>query len=164
MPTTPICARDLGELWFSGEGGGNLYDRITRDGRTSLSFYHRENNITLMGCTKEITDAAVKKERWLDWFINHYPGGPDGDIAPLTTPVSYCGLPCPTCDFKESHGCRGCHALGGKPFWGECPVASCSHSRDFSHCGQCPEMPCDQLKEFSYGHGEHMEQPPGKGC
>ena len=75
---------------------------------------------------------------------------------------SRCGLCCDTCSFKQSHNCEGCIALGGKPFWGECPVAQCCQDKGLVHCGQCGELPCDTLREFSCGDDEHCDKPPGK--
>jgi len=74
---------------------------------------------------------------------------------------SRCGLLCNECSYKESHGCIGCIALNGKPFWGECPVAACCQKKGFIHCGECPDIPCEELTEFSCGDSEHSDNPKG---
>ena len=74
---------------------------------------------------------------------------------------SRCGLLCNDCSYKESHGCIGCIPLNGKPFWGECPVASCCQGKGFNHCGECPDIPCETLTDFSCGDSEHSDNPKG---
>ena len=76
--------------------------------------------------------------------------------------LSRCGLCCDTCEYRESHGCEGCIASGGKPFWGECDVAKCCANKGLMHCGQCSELPCDDLRNMSCGEDEHCDTPPGK--
>ena len=172
-------------LYFSSDRNGNLHRRIASDGKTGLCFYHTRDNITLTGRTVEITDREEKKKHWLDWFINHYPGGPEGngfvlfrftterlslwvdgnllhlDRKEIAAPLSYCGLYCSHCEFRESHGCSGCHTGKGRPFWGNCPVADCCRKKGLAHCGDCPVFPCETLRGFSCGEGEHCDTPRG---
>jgi len=79
----------------------------------------------------------------------------------LLTVQSRCGLLCDDCGYRVSHGCAGCVALNGTPFWGECPVAQCCQDKGFAHCGECPDIPCAQLRDFSCGDGEHCDNPKG---
>jgi|GEM_PF-241184 len=79
----------------------------------------------------------------------------------LTPVQSRCGLLCDGCAYKESHGCAGCVALNGNPFWGECPVAACCQAKGYEHCGQCGDIPCDTLRDFSCGDSEHSDKPAG---
>lgn len=74
---------------------------------------------------------------------------------------SRCGLHCTGCEFKESHGCKGCIETDGHPFHGECPVAVCCQEKGFTHCGECPEIPCELLREYSCGDSEHSDDPKG---
>ena len=90
----------------------------------------------------------------------------DFEIAQLTVDQlfaaqSRCGLLCEGCTFRESHGCTGCIAINGNPFWGECPVAKCCHGKGSGHCGECPDLPCDILREFPCGDSEHCDKPAG---
>ncbi|MDC7225082.1 MAG: DUF3795 domain-containing protein [Spirochaetales bacterium] len=180
-----IHPENLKELFFSSDREGNLRQRLLGDGRASLSFFDESNNITLMGTCEEITCGETKKARWLDWFSRHYPGGPEGPeftlfrftteslslwvggeaykggIEEILTPLSYCGLPCDTCEFKEKMNCSGCYEVQGKPFWGTCPVASCAREKGLTHCGQCQGMPCETLRSFSCDEGEHGDNPKG---
>ncbi len=62
---------------------------------------------------------------------------------------SICGIDCDICKFKIEQGCKGCKAIQGKVFWGECELYQCNKSRKQSHCGQCSEFPCDKLNEWA---------------
>lgn len=70
---------------------------------------------------------------------------------------SYCGLSCAECTFRESTGCGGCIATGGKPFHGRCDVAECAVGRKRAFCGDCADFPCNTLKSYSYDetHGDN---------
>ncbi|MCL2520890.1 MAG: DUF3795 domain-containing protein [Spirochaetaceae bacterium] len=67
---------------------------------------------------------------------------------------SYCGLKCAECDYKEKHGCKGCIASEGKPFWssagGECEVAQCAIAKDVRFCGECLDFPCKILNKYAF--------------
>ncbi|MCL2707612.1 MAG: pyridoxamine 5'-phosphate oxidase family protein [Defluviitaleaceae bacterium] len=180
-----IKTKNILEVHFSSNLGGNKANRLQRDGRASVCFRSGSDNVTLVGDVEIKTDQETKNAYWLDWFIGHYSGGaadPDYAIFKFTTRrvslwidavgaefsvgdllavQSRCGLLCAFCSYKQSHGCIGCVALGGKPFWGECPVAKCCQDKGFAHCGECPEIPCDELRGFSCDESEHSDKPPG---
>jgi hypothetical protein len=73
---------------------------------------------------------------------------------------SRCGLACEGCGYIQSHGCGGCIETSGRPFHGECPVASCCQKRGFAHCGECPDIPCERLWAYS-NDARHGDDPPG---
>lgn len=75
---------------------------------------------------------------------------------------SRCGLLCAECSYKQSHGCGGCVATNGHPFYGECPVAMCCQNKGHAHCGECMVMPCEKLYTYSYLDPEHGDKPQGK--
>lgn len=66
------------------------------------------------------------------------------------TPIARCGIICSECSYKESMNCPGCIAKAGKPFWGECAVATCCIGKSHDHCGQCADFPCGTLNEFAF--------------
>ena len=174
------------ETYFATGLGSNKAARLRNDNRASVCFHQGGNNITLIGEAEILTDQPTKSRFWQgDGFLSHFPGGEtdpnycvvriktlrtslwvDGEYAgfsmdELLTVQSYCGLLCNGCSYKEPHGCAGCIALKGRPFWGECEIAACCQSEGYAHCGECPDMPCDILTEFSCGGGDHGDNPPG---
>lgn len=171
--------------YFSTNTSGNLATSIMNNNKGSVCIREDNNNVTLVGTFEIITDMNIKKELWIDWFINYYKQGvkdPEYCIIKFTCervslwidneyirfsleeikePQSYCGLLCEKCSFKESHSCGGCIKTKGNPFYGECKIASCCQSKGYAHCGECADMPCKMLYDYSYGDGEHCDNPKG---
>lgn len=180
-----IKATGINELYFSSNVSGHLIQSILNNPKSSVCFEKDGNNITLVGTAQLVNDPEVKKNLWLDWFINHYPGGLDDpdygiikftteyvslwmdrkvykfDVADLKQITSRCGLMCNSCEWKVPNNCKGCIASSGNPFYGTCRIATCAQEKELLHCGLCDEMPCELLKEFSCGDGEHCDIPKG---
>ncbi|MCL2811793.1 MAG: pyridoxamine 5'-phosphate oxidase family protein [Clostridia bacterium] len=182
---SPIKPKNIFEAYFATGTDANKTKRLLKNNRASVCYCLDGANITLVGTAEVLTDQATKSQYWLDWFIDHFSGGktdPSYCIIKFTTKrvslwidhegaeftidsllaiQSRCGLLCDGCAYKESHGCAGCIALNGHPFWGECPVAACCQAKGYAHCGECGELPCDTLREFSCGDSEHSDKPAG---
>ena len=180
-----IRPENLFEAYFSTNLSGNKAKRLLKDKRASVCYRKDGDNVTLVGEAEVLTDQEIKSRLWIDWFIEHFRGGetdPDYCIIKFTTKrvslwvgretteftigqlltvQSRCGLLCDGCTYKNTHGCEGCIALNGKPFWGECPVAKCCQDKGFAHCGECHAIPCETLNGFSRGDGEHRDKPAG---
>ena len=62
---------------------------------------------------------------------------------------SACGIDCDICKAKTEQNCKGCKAIQGKVFWGDCELYQRNQSKNQSHCGQCAGFPCDKLKEWA---------------
>jgi len=171
--------------FFTSGTDGPMATALKSDEKTSVCFRKENNNVTLIGNTVIIEDLKIKKDLWVDWFINHFPGGPEDPgycvvrfttkevslwidreqvnftIADIEKPQSRCGLLCNFCDFKESDNCKGCISSNGNPFYGECPIAQCCQKKELEHCGLCEQLPCAKLKDYSCGDGEHCDNPKG---
>ena len=48
---------------------------IRFNNKAGLCYCDGNNNVTLMGTIEILIDPEIKKEMWVDWFINHFPGG-----------------------------------------------------------------------------------------
>jgi hypothetical protein len=70
------------------------------------------------------------------------------------TQLAMCGLDCRLCEAFQSGTCPGCHAVSGKPFWGECRLAQCVTDRSLPNCSACSDFPCALLYEFAYDKDE----------
>ncbi len=62
---------------------------------------------------------------------------------------SICGIDCDACKFKRDGACKGCRAIEGKVFWGECDLYTCASGKNLLHCGKCKDFPCAMLKEWA---------------
>lgn len=45
--------------------------------KASVCFYAGNDAVTLLGKVRIIDDAESKKRYWQDWFVKHFPAGPD---------------------------------------------------------------------------------------
>ena len=160
-----IKQENIFTAYFSTGTDANKTKRLLRDKRASVCYRAGGNNITLTGEAIILTDQETKSQYWLDWFINHFPGGEtdpnyciikftakrvslwvdnvsaEFTIDELLTVQSRCGLLCKWCTYKESNGCGGCVETNGNPFHGECPVAKCCQEKGYAHCGECDNLP-----------------------
>lgn len=180
-----IKSEGIMSCYFSTNLSGDMAKAIRRDSRSSVCFHSNNNNITLMGDAEIIEDLSIKKDLWIEWFINHYPDGPTDpeycviifttksvslwvdreiakfDIEQLKKMTSRCGLLCQSCTYRETNNCGTCVATNGHPFYGECQIAVCCQEKNYQHCGECPNMPCSKLFDYSCGEGEHCDNPKG---
>jgi len=182
-----IKPEDIFTAHFATGMGANKTKRLLRDKRASVCYRADSNNITLVGEAEILTDQETKNRCWLDWFINHFPGGEtdpnycivkftakraslwiDNESAEfiiddLLTVQSRCGLLCRWCTYREQFNCGGCLAMKGKAPWGhgDCDVAMCCQNKGYVHCGECDVFPCENLRGLSYGDDEHNDKPEG---
>lgn len=71
--------------------------------------------------------------------------------------LTFCGLDCGQCEYREKCNCKGCRETGGKPFHGTCELAQCCIGRGHQTCADCGEFPCQLLTRYSYEatHGDN---------
>lgn len=61
--------------WFSTGLRSSKVKFFIRNSKASVCYREGGNNVTLIGDIEILTDPELKKQLWLDWFINHFPGG-----------------------------------------------------------------------------------------
>lgn len=74
--------------WFSTGLSSGKARCIQKNNKASLCYCDGSNNVTLMGKVEILTEPEIKKAMWLDWFIDHFPGGtedPNYCILKFTT-------------------------------------------------------------------------------
>ncbi len=171
--------------YFATDTSGAMGNAIKLISKTSVCFREGSNNVTLVGDSEIIGNKETRLQLWQDWFINHFPKGPEDpeyclvkfttkqlslwidsetsvfNLNQITTPQSYCGLICSGCKYRNTHNCKGCFESKGNPFYGECPIGKCCQEKGLEHCGLCSQFPCDQLNEYSCGNGEQCDKPKG---
>lgn len=76
VATRSFCsAPNLVHSYISTGTNGNLAKAIANNNKMSICVQSEGNNITMIGTAHIITDMKVKEAMWVDWFINHFPGG-----------------------------------------------------------------------------------------
>ncbi|NYB75587.1 pyridoxamine 5'-phosphate oxidase family protein [Sedimentibacter hydroxybenzoicus DSM 7310] len=75
-------------VWFSTGLSSHKVKFFKLNNKASVCYCDGENNITLIGTIEILSDPELKKQLWVDWFINHFPGGvtdPNYCILKFTT-------------------------------------------------------------------------------
>jgi len=93
--------------------------------------------------------------------------------------ISYCGLYCGACSFKQAFVQNDRNHLKGMPSYydrlkeeplddcpgcrlenicGQCNIRDCAQEKGFDWCSQCLEFPCEKINEFAHDGKPHHEE------
>lgn len=72
-----IKSESLRTVWFATALNSTKVKHFLRDKRASVCYNVDGHNISLIGEVDIVDNDQIKKELWLDWFINHFPLGLD---------------------------------------------------------------------------------------
>lgn len=70
-------ANGIKTIWCSTGLSGTKTGHFQKNPKASICFWKDGNSVTLMGKVSVKTDKRIREEMWLDWFIDHFPGGVD---------------------------------------------------------------------------------------
>ena len=70
-------AEGLKKIYVSTGSNSVKVRQFLKNPKAGLCFYGNGNSVTLTGTLVVRQDAQIKREMWLDWFIDHYQGGSD---------------------------------------------------------------------------------------
>lgn len=80
-PRTCVLSRTksqgIKKIWCSTGLSGTKVKHFNENPKSSVCFWKDGNSVTLVGEVIVRTDRQIREEMWLDWFINHFPGGID---------------------------------------------------------------------------------------
>lgn len=62
-------------IWFSTGLNSGKVRCLSKNNRCGICYTDGQNNVTLQGTVEILTDPDSKRQFWVDWFINHFPGG-----------------------------------------------------------------------------------------
>lgn len=65
------------KIWVTTGFSGTKTRHFLKNPKASVCFYKDGNSVTLVGKVTVKQDTEIRKQMWLDWFINHFPGGTD---------------------------------------------------------------------------------------
>lgn len=71
-----IKANGFNEVWTATGADSVKVADFKRNGKAGLCYDCYGDSVALRGTVEIITDDAIRKEMWQDWFIHHFPGGP----------------------------------------------------------------------------------------
>ena len=67
----------INKFWVATGTVSEKVKHFKENPKASACFYNGGDSVTLIGKITIKQDPAIKTEMWLDWFINHFPGGID---------------------------------------------------------------------------------------
>lgn len=70
-------ADGIKKVWCSTGLSGTKVKHFNENPKASVCFWKDGNSVTLVGKVIVKTDREIREEMWLDWFIDHFPGGID---------------------------------------------------------------------------------------
>jgi general stress protein 26 len=71
-----IKANGFNEVWTATGADSVKVADFKHNGKAGLCYDCYGDSVALRGTVEIITDDAIRKEMWQDWFIHHFPGGP----------------------------------------------------------------------------------------
>ena len=72
-----IKSDGIKKVWCATGLSGTKTAHFNKNPKASVCFWKGGNSVTLVGNVAVKTDKQIREELWLDWFINHFPGGID---------------------------------------------------------------------------------------
>lgn len=70
-----IKAEGLETIWFATGTNSEKVKHYMENNKASVCYSSANDGITLTGNIEIIHDMDIKEALWVDWFINHFPGG-----------------------------------------------------------------------------------------
>ena len=72
-----IGAKGFHEVWMATSADSVKVNDFKANDKAGLCYDHYGDGVALRGTVEIVTDDAIRKEMWQDWFIYHFPGGPN---------------------------------------------------------------------------------------
>jgi general stress protein 26 len=72
-----IGAKGFHEVWMATSADSVKVNDFKANNKAGLCYDHYGDGIALRGTVEIVTDDAIRKDMWQDWFIYHFPGGPN---------------------------------------------------------------------------------------
>lgn len=66
-----------GEIFFATSASSCKAAQFKRNPKAGVCYFDSCDSISLTGNVKILDDMETKKNFWQDWYIDHFPGGPD---------------------------------------------------------------------------------------
>lgn len=72
-----IKSEGIRRFWVATGLEGVKTHHFLQNSKAGACCFDHGDSITLTGAVTVRTDATIRQEMWLDWFIHHFPGGVD---------------------------------------------------------------------------------------
>ena len=98
VPLSKIKTEGLTTIWFATGNSSAKTKDFRSNPKAGICFYKEGNSVAMTGEVEVVSDTGTKKELWQDWFIHHFPKGPEdpeytAPVSPLPTAPHSAGIP-----------------------------------------------------------------------
>lgn len=77
VPMSKIKSEGLNTVWFATGTNTEKTKHFQKNNKAGICFFAGENSVFETGIVEILTDMDTKKALWQDWFIAHFPQGPE---------------------------------------------------------------------------------------
>ncbi len=77
VPMAVIKTEGIDHIWFATGLESQKVQHFRKNPKSSVCIQAQHDGITLTGIVEVLQDAETRKKMWVDWFIQHFPGGVD---------------------------------------------------------------------------------------
>ena len=77
VPLSKIKTEGLTTIWFATGNSSAKTKDFRSNPKAGICFYKEGNSVAMTGEVEVVSDTGTKKELWQDWFIHHFPKGPE---------------------------------------------------------------------------------------
>ncbi len=75
VPMSKIQARSFNEVWMTTSASSMKVADFRLNPKAGICYEHYGDSVALRGTVEIITDDAIRKEMWQDWFTHYFPDG-----------------------------------------------------------------------------------------
>lgn len=76
VPMAKGDTQGCGTVWVATAADSMKVADFMLNPKAGLCYEKDGSSVCLRGTVEIIRDEAVRREKWQDWYINHFPGGP----------------------------------------------------------------------------------------
>lgn len=76
VPMAKIRTNGHNEVWMATGADSVKVADFTKNRKAGLCYASYGDSVAMRGTVEVITDEALRRELWQEWFIAHFPGGP----------------------------------------------------------------------------------------
>lgn len=77
VPMAVIQTDGIAHIWFATGLESQKVQHYKKNPKASVCIQDQHDGITLTGTVEVLQDGETRKKMWVDWFIEHFPGGID---------------------------------------------------------------------------------------
>lgn len=75
LPLAKLKSNGVSEIWMATNASSTKVKLLRANPKAGLTFFHKDDSITLTGMAEVVDDFDAKKAMWQNWLLQHFPDG-----------------------------------------------------------------------------------------